>query len=118
MSDELVRLSKLMAERGICSRREADGYIGGSVFSRGNPFDPTWNQSPPTVNITSRQRPLTTAHASNLFLNKPSARFSPAGARLHGGRSSASLGKLFGAWRLFRTADKPERLKGLAVAAP
>ena len=27
MSDEPVRLSKLMAERGHCSRREADEYI-------------------------------------------------------------------------------------------
>ncbi|MBO0723105.1 MAG: pseudouridylate synthase, partial [Blastocatellia bacterium] len=27
MSDELLRLSKLMAERGICSRREADAFI-------------------------------------------------------------------------------------------
>ena len=27
MSEEKVRLSKLMAERGICSRREADEYI-------------------------------------------------------------------------------------------
>jgi len=27
MPDEALRLSKLMAERGLCSRREADGYI-------------------------------------------------------------------------------------------
>jgi len=27
MSDELIRLSKLMAQRGICSRREADTFI-------------------------------------------------------------------------------------------
>lgn len=27
MSDEVVRLSKLMAQRGVCSRREADAFI-------------------------------------------------------------------------------------------
>ncbi len=27
MSDNLIRLSKLMAQRGICSRREADAFI-------------------------------------------------------------------------------------------
>lgn len=27
MSDELIRLSKLMAQRGLCSRREADAFI-------------------------------------------------------------------------------------------
>lgn len=33
MSDELVRLSKLMAQRGMCSRREADAWIEkGLVF--------------------------------------------------------------------------------------
>jgi 23S rRNA pseudouridine2604 synthase len=35
-SDEILRLSKLMAERGICSRREADAYISqGLVFVNG-----------------------------------------------------------------------------------
>ena len=34
---ELVRLSKLMSERGLCSRREADQYISeGLVFVNGN----------------------------------------------------------------------------------
>jgi 23S rRNA pseudouridine2604 synthase len=37
MDDELIRLSKLMTERGICSRREADHYIElGLVFVDGN----------------------------------------------------------------------------------
>lgn len=27
MSEELIRLSKIMSERGLCSRREADGFI-------------------------------------------------------------------------------------------
>ena len=35
--DEILRLSKLMAERGICSRREADAYIEqGLVFVNGD----------------------------------------------------------------------------------
>ena len=36
-ADEILRLSKLMAERGICSRREADVYIAqGLVFVNGD----------------------------------------------------------------------------------
>lgn len=36
MSEEKVRLSKLMSERGLCSRREADAYIAqGLVFVDG-----------------------------------------------------------------------------------
>lgn len=39
-NQELVRLSKLMAERGLCSRREADAYIAqGLVFVNGNRID-------------------------------------------------------------------------------
>ncbi|MCA9099211.1 MAG: hypothetical protein KDA36_12535, partial [Planctomycetaceae bacterium] len=39
MSEELVRLSKLMSERGICSRREADEFIQrGWVIVDGNPI--------------------------------------------------------------------------------
>lgn len=38
LPDEPVRLSKLMAQRGICSRREADDYISrGLVFVDGEP---------------------------------------------------------------------------------
>jgi 23S rRNA pseudouridine2604 synthase len=40
MSDDPVRLSKLMAQRGICSRREADEYISrGLVFVDGVKID-------------------------------------------------------------------------------
>ena len=40
MPDEPVRLSKLMAQRGICSRREADEYISrGLVFVDGVKID-------------------------------------------------------------------------------
>jgi 23S rRNA pseudouridine2604 synthase len=40
MTDEPVRLSKLMAQRGICSRREADEYISrGLVFVDGVQID-------------------------------------------------------------------------------
>lgn len=39
MSEELVRLSKLMSERGICSRREADEFIQrGWVIVDGSPI--------------------------------------------------------------------------------
>jgi 23S rRNA pseudouridine2604 synthase len=40
MPDEPIRLSKLMAQRGICSRREADDYISrGLVFVDGIKID-------------------------------------------------------------------------------
>ena len=36
MKDELIRLSKIMSERGMCSRREADRYIeAGQVVVEG-----------------------------------------------------------------------------------
>lgn len=73
MSDELVRLSKLMAERGICSRREADGYIErGLVLVDGSPVDQLGIKVLPTANITlasealEQQRTLIT-----IILNKP-----------------------------------------------
>jgi len=33
MSEELLRLSKLMAQRGLCSRREADAFIEQGLVS-------------------------------------------------------------------------------------
>jgi 23S rRNA pseudouridine2604 synthase len=73
MSEEKVRLSKLMAERGICSRREADDYISrGLVLVNGEKIDQLGTKVSPDVKITleaaalKQQKRLTT-----IILNKP-----------------------------------------------
>ena len=53
MTVELVRLSKLMAERGLCSRREADSYIErGWVLVDGAVVDTLGTKVLPDVSIT------------------------------------------------------------------
>ncbi|TYZ63029.1 hypothetical protein PybrP1_004023 [[Pythium] brassicae (nom. inval.)] len=43
----MVRLAKLMAQRGLCSRREADAYIqAGSVLVNGEPTQGDWLKVP------------------------------------------------------------------------
>src|SRR5690606_17599313 len=73
MSEEKVRLSKLMSERGICSRREADDYIKkGLVLVDGQAVNELGIKVSPNVRITlasealSQQKNLIT-----LILNKP-----------------------------------------------
>ncbi|OFZ31956.1 MAG: pseudouridylate synthase [Bdellovibrionales bacterium RIFCSPHIGHO2_01_FULL_40_29] len=52
-SKELLRLSKLMSERGICSRREADDYIQrGYVFVNGERITELGTKVTPDVKIT------------------------------------------------------------------
>lgn len=52
-SDESLRLSKLMSERGICSRREADDYIAkGFVFVNGERVQELGLKVLPNVKIT------------------------------------------------------------------
>jgi 23S rRNA pseudouridine2604 synthase len=53
MPDELIRLSKLMAQRGMCSRREADVYISrGLVFVDGVKIDTLGTKILPHQTIT------------------------------------------------------------------
>jgi len=70
---EKIRLSKLMSEQGICSRREADQYIErGWVFVDGKQIDELGSKIFPTQKITlhklavSQQTQLVT-----ILLNKP-----------------------------------------------
>ena len=50
--EDLVRLSKLMAEQGLCSRREADRYISqGLVFVNGEKVEELGIKFPRSVNI-------------------------------------------------------------------
>ena len=73
MSDEPVRLSKLMAERGLCSRREADAMIErGWVMVDGIVVSQLGSKVSPRARITlaaealQRQKQLVT-----VMLNKP-----------------------------------------------
>lgn len=73
MADEPVRLSKLMAQRGLCSRREADEYISrGWVFVDGARVDVLGTKVLPTQRVTLDER----ARASQkrlvtILLHKP-----------------------------------------------
>ena len=74
MSDEgKVRVSKLMSEQGLCSRREADAYIErGWVFVDGTRITELGTRIHPTQKITlsgeARSEQLTRV---TILLNKP-----------------------------------------------
>ncbi len=120
MSDELVRLSKLMAERGLCSRREADAYIEqGLVLVDGRPVNQLGIKFPPTVNITlaSQARQQQSALVT-IILNKPIGYVS---SQPEPGYTPAikliTPANMFGnKAQLPGRRIKPEELKGLAVA--
>ncbi|HEY1078809.1 MAG TPA: pseudouridine synthase [Bdellovibrio sp.] len=73
MSDEKVRLSKLMAERGICSRREADEYIArGLVLVDGIKIDQLGTKVDPKVKITLESQALKQQkRLATIIVNKP-----------------------------------------------
>jgi 23S rRNA pseudouridine2604 synthase len=73
VSDEKIRLSKLMSEKGICSRREADEYIAkGLVMVNGQVISELGYKVDRNVRVTlatealQRQKSLAT-----IILNKP-----------------------------------------------
>src|SRR4051794_14087266 len=70
---EKVRLSKLMAAQGLCSRREADGYIErGLVFVDGEPVTELGTKIYPNQRITlSRAASLEQTARVTILLNKP-----------------------------------------------
>lgn len=116
MSDEKIRLSKLMAERGICSRREADAYIEkGLVMVDGVIIDQLGTKVDPNVKITLEAQALKQQKSlATIILNKPigyvssqpEPQYTPA-IRLitPNNQFGASKQKL-----------NPEHMKGLAVA--
>lgn len=71
--EEPVRLSKLMSERGLCSRREADVYIeAGEVLVDGEVVSVLGTKVPKSVTISLKRRAL--SHQKNkvtILLNKP-----------------------------------------------
>ncbi|QLY23789.1 pseudouridine synthase [Bdellovibrio sp. KM01] len=113
---EKVRLSKLMAERGICSRREADDYISrGLVMVNGQVVDQLGTKVDPNVKITLEAQALKQQkNLVTILLNKPvgyvsaqpEPQYIPA-IRLITDQNQFGESKL----RL-----KPEHLKGIAVA--
>jgi 23S rRNA pseudouridine2604 synthase len=116
MSDEVVRLSKLMAQRGLCSRREADAFIEqGLVSVNGVVIDQLGVKVAPDVEITlapqaiKKQKELIT-----IVLNKPIGYVS---AQPEPGYTPAI--KLITVANQFGKRNRrliPEHLKGLAVA--
>jgi 23S rRNA pseudouridine2604 synthase len=73
MSEEKVRLSKLMAEKGICSRREADDYISrGLVMVNGEKIDQLGTKVSRDVKITLESQALKQQkRLATIILNKP-----------------------------------------------
>lgn len=116
MTDEMVRLSKLMAQRGVCSRREADVFIEqGMVSVNGVIVDQLGTKVAPDAEITlapqavKKQKELIT-----IILNKPIGYVS---AQPESGYAPAI--KLITVANQFGKGNKrlmPEHLKGLAVA--
>lgn len=68
-----VRISKLMAERGLCSRRDADSYIErGWVFVDGRRVSELGTRADPSVTITlSREAQIEQTWEMTFLLNKP-----------------------------------------------
>jgi 23S rRNA pseudouridine2604 synthase len=70
---EKVRLSKIMSERGLCSRREADVFIErGWVYVDGQQITELGTRIDPTQTITlNKQAQQTQAQRVTILLNKP-----------------------------------------------
>ena len=119
MSEEKVRLSKLMAERGICSRREADEYIAkGLVLVNGERISQLGTKVDTNVKITLESQALKQQkNLVTILLNKPvgyvsaqpEPQYTPA-IRLITDENQ------FVADPRNKQRLKPEHLKGLAVA--
>ena len=71
--DGRVRISKLMSEQGLCSRREADAYIErGWVFVDGVRVSELGSRALPTQKITlSREAQSSQLSRVTILLNKP-----------------------------------------------
>lgn len=112
-----IRISKLMAERGLCSRRDADEYIArGWVFVDGQRVGELGTRADPSATITLDKRAQAAQHRQmTIVLHKPigyvsgqpEPGFTPAVALIRPERQ-------------FRTADTPvfhpSCLRGLAPA--
>ena len=68
----MIRVSKLMSEQGICSRREADDYITkGWVFVNGERVEELGTRAPHDAKIVLAQRGGFAKRKVTVLLNKP-----------------------------------------------
>ncbi|MFZ5483161.1 MAG: pseudouridine synthase [Pseudomonadota bacterium] len=114
---EPVRLSKLMAERGLCSRREADVYIErGWVYVDGEKIDVLGTRVDPGCKITLASAARTAQQALvTLILHKPVGYVS--GQPEPGYQPAVTLIRRDSQWREEGGPPfQPAMLKGLAPA--
>lgn len=116
MTDEFVRLSKLMAERGLCSRREADVFIEqGLVVVDGVIVNQLGSKVSPAAEIKlAPQAQRQQQQLVTIILNKPIGYVS---AQPEPGYTPAI--KLITSANQFGSTTlklRPEHLRGLAVA--
>lgn len=116
MEDELIRLSKLMSQRGICSRREADAFIEqGLVIVDGQTINQLGTKVSPNAEIKlSPQAGRQQNNLVTIILHKPIGYVS---AQPEDNYQPAikliTRANQFGESKL---RLRPEHLKGLAVA--
>lgn len=117
MEIEKFRISKLLAERGICSRREADAFIEKGWVKVDGVVAKLGERAWPHQEITL-DRPATQAQASTvtILLNKPVGYVS--GQAEDGYTPAVALIKPESRWQLDRTDHRfvHRHLRGLAVA--
>ncbi len=115
---EKIRLSKLMSEQGLCSRREADSYIErGWVLVDGQPVTELGTKILPTQRITLKRAAQNQQQARVTFLlNKPVGLVSGQAEDNH--RPAVTLLTAASRWSVDRSPQQfnPVQLKGLAPA--
>lgn len=111
-----VRLSKLMAERGLCSRREADVYIErGLVFVDGVKVDVLGTRVDPACEIKlATQAKTEQSQRATILLHKPVGYVS--GQPEPGYKPAVVLITPDNHWSEDRARFHPQHLKGLAPA--
>ena len=115
---EAVRISKLMAAQGLCSRREADSYIErGWVFVDGERVTELGSRAYPTQKITLNKAGQTSQSARvTILLNKPIGYVSGQAEDNH--KPASTLVTAASRWEQDRSPLRfgPMQLKGLAPA--
>jgi len=115
---EKIRLSKLMSEQGLCSRREADSYIErGWVLVDGQPVTELGTKILPTQRITLNRAAQNQQQTRVTFLlNKPVGLVSGQAEDNH--RPAVTLINAASRWSADRSPQQfhPAQLKGLAPA--
>lgn len=115
---EKIRISKLMAEQGLCSRREADSYIErGWVRVDGEVVSELGSKAWPGQKITlERQAQKRQTSRVTILLNKPVGYVS--GQAEKGHRPAASLISAATQYRADKSSMRfdPAHLRGLAAA--